>query len=46
VSVSEWITAQRVRVLNIAGNEETKAPGLQQAALVFLMDVLRPLAQR
>ena len=46
VSVSDWITAQRVRVLNIAGNEETKAPGLQQAALAFLMDVLRPLAQR
>lgn len=45
-TVAEWITAQRVRVLNIAGNEETKAPGLQQAAQRFLMEVLRPWAAR
>jgi hypothetical protein len=42
--VQAWIRQLQIRVLNIAGNEESKAPGLQLAAWAFLFEVLKPWA--
>ena len=43
-AVIEWINGQQIRILNIAGNGENKAPGLQHASLLFLTEALRPWA--
>ncbi len=36
-----WLLAQRVRVLNIAGNRESRSPGLQVEAAGWLEQVFR-----
>lgn len=43
--LTEWMVRQKVKILNVAGNEESKAPGLQQAALNYLLAVLQPWAK-
>lgn len=43
--VAAWMIQLQVQVLNVAGNEESKAPGLQHAALTFLLVVLQPWAR-
>jgi hypothetical protein len=42
--VAEWITANRVRVLKIAGNRETKSPGIGARVEAFMGRVFRRLA--
>lgn len=41
--VAGWIAENRIRVLNIAGPRESEAPGVYEAARVFLEEVFRRL---
>lgn len=43
--VIAWIHQLRIRVLNVAGNEESRAPGIQEAAVNYLVDVFQPWAR-
>ena len=43
--VIAWIDSLKIRVLNVAGNEESRAPGIQEAARLFLRAVLQPWAR-
>jgi Circularly permutated YpsA SLOG family len=42
--VAQWIRANGIGVLNVAGNSERKSPGIQEYAVGFLRDVFRILA--
>lgn len=35
-----WLVAERVRVLNVAGNRESKQPGIHDAVVAFLVAAL------
>ena len=39
-AVLEWLAAHGIRVLNVAGPRESRAPGIQEEAELFLRDVL------
>lgn len=39
---SDWLRENAVQVLNVAGNRESKRPGLQQAVRDFLVEALKP----
>jgi hypothetical protein len=39
--VAEWLRAHRVRVLNVAGNREQNAPGIESFVAAYLRDVFR-----
>ncbi|MDB5307607.1 MAG: putative molybdenum carrier [Gemmataceae bacterium] len=41
--VAEWLTVNRIRVLNVAGNTERTSPGLQEFVTGFLTEVFRLL---
>jgi hypothetical protein len=41
----DWLTQKRVRVLNVAGNRESSAPGIGQWVEAYLADVFRLLKQ-
>jgi hypothetical protein len=41
--VCEWIEANSVRVLNVAGNRESKSPGLGARVEAFMLRVFRRL---
>ena len=41
--VTAWITANNVRVLNVAGNAERTSPGIQEYVAEFLSEVFRLL---
>jgi hypothetical protein len=43
--VVAWLMANRVRVLNVAGNSETTSPGIQEFVTEFLGEVFRLLRQ-
>lgn len=43
--VIAWIHSIQIRVLNVAGNEESRAPGLQEAARLFLLKAFQPWAR-
>jgi hypothetical protein len=43
VAVVAWITANNVRVLNVAGNTERTSPGIQEQVVGFLEEVFRLL---
>lgn len=38
--VIDWIVANNIEVLNIAGNSESKSPGLQQFTTVYIIKLL------
>jgi hypothetical protein len=44
--VAEWIVENKVRVLNVAGNRESRAPGIGDRIERFLADVFRRLGHR
>lgn len=39
-SLANWIREKQIKTLNIAGNRESKSPGIYDRVLVFLLDVL------
>ena len=39
ISVAEWLRVNRVRILNVAGNAERTAPGIERIAVRFLREV-------
>jgi len=39
-----WVAEHRIEVLNVAGNRESRAPGIQQLVKRFLLRVLPPKA--
>lgn len=41
-TVAEWFEGNKVRVLNVAGPRESKAPGVYRAAKAYLMRLLSP----
>lgn len=43
--VAAWIAANDIKVLNVAGNRESKAPGIGARVERFLADVFRRLAE-
>lgn len=43
--VAAWLLANGVRVLNVAGNTERTAPGIEAFVTTFLADVFRLLAE-
>lgn len=43
ITVSTWIRKNRVRILNVAGNAEITAPGIEQIVVGYLREVLRLL---
>lgn len=40
VSVIEWAKANKIKVLNVAGSRESKAPGIYDRAIEFLRIVI------
>jgi Circularly permutated YpsA SLOG family len=44
--VADWITQNRISGLNIAGNRESKAPGIGQDVERFLIELFRQLGHR
>jgi Circularly permutated YpsA SLOG family len=42
--VAEWLLENRVRILNVAGNAERSAPGIEEFVDEYLSEVLRSLA--
>jgi hypothetical protein len=44
--VARWIRERHVRTLNVAGNSESKAPGIGDRVERFLGSVLRRLGHR
>jgi hypothetical protein len=43
--VAAWIEAEEVRVLNVAGSRESRAPGIGERAERFLVEVFRQLGR-
>jgi hypothetical protein len=43
--VAAWIEAEEVRVLNVAGSRESRAPGIGARAERFLLEVFRRIAR-
>jgi hypothetical protein len=43
---ADWIAANGLRVLNVAGNRESKAPGIGARAERFMGEVFRRLGRR
>jgi hypothetical protein len=43
--VAAWIEAEEVRVLKVAGNRESTAPGIGERVERFMLEVLRRLAR-
>ncbi len=41
--VAKWLRAHRVRILNVAGNAERTAPGIEQIVVPYLQEVLNLL---
>jgi len=39
----EWLSRNKIRVLNVAGNRESNAPGIYKAAFAFLLEQLASL---
>lgn len=39
--VAEWLRAQRVRILNVAGNTERNVPGIEAFVVKYLIEVIR-----
>jgi hypothetical protein len=44
--VAEWLAANGVRVLNVAGNTDRTSPGIEAFVTAFLADVFRLLRER
>ncbi|MBV8609509.1 MAG: hypothetical protein JO034_18890 [Singulisphaera sp.] len=44
--VAEWIVAHKIKVLNVAGNRESRAPDIGARVERFLADVFRQLGHR
>jgi Circularly permutated YpsA SLOG family len=44
--VAEWIVEHEVRMLNVAGNRESRAPGIGDRVERFLADMFRRLGHR
>jgi hypothetical protein len=42
-SIADWILESQIRVLNIAGSRESRAPGIGTKVEAFLMVVFRRL---
>lgn len=40
-AVVEWLNANNVRILNVAGNSEEESPGIESCATGFLIEVFR-----
>lgn len=43
-AVRAWIVQERIRVLNVAGNRESKSPGIFDAVVAILTEALSPCA--
>jgi len=41
--IVEWIQRENIHILNVAGNRESKAPGIQKWATQFLIDVFKEI---
>ncbi len=44
--VVEWIQREDIHILNIAGNRESKAPGIQKWATQFLIEVFTEVVKK
>ena len=42
-SVVDWIVANNIQVLNVAGNRETKCPGIQATTEKFITDLIEAI---
>lgn len=43
IDVAGWLQLKRVRILNVAGNSEQTAPGIEKLAVRYLQEVFRLL---
>jgi hypothetical protein len=43
--VADWVRANEIRVLNVAGSRESRAPGIGERVERFLIEVFRRLAR-